>query len=112
MSTTVESSKPAWARELPDCTPNGDPIVYGLQPLGPRIVDIIPQDNNRLLVTFDDDETRQFDLCLLLSRGVFQKLKDPEAFHAVEVVNGRGGAAWASGPDLSAETLYHRGAKQ
>lgn len=72
MSTTVESSKPAWARELPDCTPDGDPIAYGLQPLGPRIVDIIPQDDNRLLVTFDDDETRQFDLCLLLSRGVFQ----------------------------------------
>ena len=104
--------KPAWARELPDRTPDGDPIVYGPKPLGPRISDIIPQDDNRLLVTFDDGETRQFDLRPLLSRGVFRSLREPEAFASLEVVNEGGGVAWASGPDLSAETLYHRGAIQ
>lgn len=112
MRPTPATSKPAWARELPDHTPDGDPIIYGPKPLGPRIADIIPQDGHGLLVTFDNGEMRRFDLRPLLSRDVFRSLREPEAFASLEVVNEGGGVAWASGPDLSAETLYHKRAIQ
>ena len=92
MSATFATSKPAWARELPDCTLDGDPIVYGSKPLGPRITDIIPQNDHGLLVTFDNGETRLFNVHSLLSRGIFRSLREPKAFASLEVVNeGRSG---------------------
>ncbi len=103
------SSKPDWARDLPDTTPDGDPVVYGPRPLSPRLTSVVPFEGHRLRLRFADGEEREYDVTPLLTRGVFRALVDPAAFATVRVINGGGGVGWDSGPDLSRDTLYIEG---
>ena len=84
-------------------------VVVGPEPLAPRIVSVVVDTVATIRVTFEDGEVRLFDVSPLLTRGVFQRIADPEAFAAVSVVEGGGGVAWAAGPDLSANHLYFDG---
>lgn len=101
--------KPAWARDLPDVTEKGDPILYGPRPLAPRVVRVDPLENCVLRVTFATGETRRVDCRPLMDEGVFQVLKEGDAFRHVEPINEGGGVGWASGVDLSRDTLYAMG---
>jgi hypothetical protein len=44
-----------------------------------------------------------------LDKGVFQRLKDEDEFRRVEPINNGGGIGWASGADLSRDTVYVTG---
>lgn len=75
--------------------------------MNPRVRTVRALDDYGLEVGFDNGESRRFDLKPYLSRGVFVRLRDRDAFRAVQVV--AGSIEWANGLDLSYDTLYIEG---
>jgi hypothetical protein len=75
----------------------------------PRIRSVDVQESFRIRVTFVNDEERLFDVTPLLKSGGFARLADPVAFADVRVDDVGGGIEWATGPNLSSDTLYHVG---
>jgi len=75
----------------------------------PRIVRVEAEpETQTILATFETGERRRYDVGSLLTRGVFRRLQEPEAFAAVGV-DEMGGVVWAAGPDLSRDTVYLAG---
>lgn len=66
---------------------------------------VTPQDNYQLLLTFENDEQRIFDMKPYLNVGsVFKALKDPDLFKTVRVCFKT--IAWANNADIDPEILY------
>lgn len=63
-------------------------------------------ENYRLILEFDNEEKRVFDLTPLLKVGRFQTLVSPELFNRVRVVFDT--VEWENGLDLDPEYLYHQ----
>jgi hypothetical protein len=84
-------------------------IVVGPEPLAPRVVAVSVSGEAVIRVVFEDHAIRTLDVSPLLTRGIFRRIADPEAFADVTVVEGGGGVEWAAGPDLSANRLYFGG---
>ena len=61
-------------------------------------------DNYKLLLTFINDETREFDMSEYLDRGVFRSLKDKRMFNRVRV--NFDFIEWPNGVDFDPELLY------
>lgn len=61
----------------------------------------------RLLVVFENEERRIFDVSPYLDQGVFRALKDPAAFNSAHI--SFDSVAWANGADLCPEVLYREG---
>lgn len=76
--------------------------------LAPRVTEVEPLTGYALRVTFATGEVRRVDCRPFLDKGVFQRLKDE--FRRVRPVNNGGGIGWASGADLSRDTVYVTGA--
>ncbi len=75
--------------------------------MNPHVKSVRPLDDYALEVSFDNGESRRFDVKPYLHRGLFVRLRDREAFRAVRVV--AGSIEWANGLDLSYDTLYLEG---
>lgn len=75
--------------------------------MNPHVTSVRPLENYELDLSFDNGESRRFDVKPYLDRGVFVRLREPSAFRAVRVVEGS--VEWVSGPDLSYDTLYLEG---
>lgn len=77
----------------------------------PSIIEVKPGDDYTLSITFENGEFGTLDIKQYLDFGVFQKLKDPEAFKRVRVSFDT--IEWESGVDLDPEFVYLkiRGAK-
>ena len=66
---------------------------------------VVPQEDYMLLLTFDNDEQRQFDMKPYLDFGpVFKALKNQALFNSVRVYADT--IAWANNADLDPEMLY------
>ena len=65
-----------------------------------------PLEGYALRVTFATGEVRRVDCRPFLDKGVFRCLRDGSEFRRVQPVNGGGGVGWASGADLSRDTVY------
>ena len=74
--------------------------------LAPRVTQVEPLANYALRVTFASGEVRRVDCRPFLDRGVFRRLMDEDEFRCVAPINGGGGVGWASGADLSRDTVY------
>ncbi len=72
--------------------------------MNPRVKDVRPEKNYRLVITFTNREVRLFDVTPYLSRGVFRELRDPELFNSVQPF--LGSIQWRNGQDLCPDTLY------
>jgi Protein of unknown function (DUF2442). len=69
------------------------------------VKDVVPQDDYQLLLTFENDEQRIFDMKPFLKVGpVFRALKDPDIFKTVRVCFKT--VAWANNADIDPEVLY------
>lgn len=77
--------------------------------LAPRISRVEALGGYTLRVTFATGEVRRVDCRPFLDKGVFRRLKDEGEFCRVGPVNGGGGVGWASGADLSRDTVYRVG---
>ena len=74
--------------------------------MNPQVTRATPQADHRLLLEFDNGETRVFDLTPWLDKGVFRALRDSPEFAQARVVDGS--VEWPGEIDLSYDTLYLR----
>ncbi len=70
----------------------------------PRAVAVQPTDDYCLLVTFDNDERRLFDVKPYLRGEWFSQLRQPEVFRAVRVAGLS--VEWPDGQDICPDCLY------
>jgi hypothetical protein len=63
-----------------------------------------PLTGYKLLLTFENNEERIFDVSPFLDKGVFRELKDAKVFSSVHVSFDT--IEWANGADLCPEMLY------
>ena len=80
-----------------------DDYIYG-DALGPRVTAVLPQDDYKLLITFNNGEKRIFSAGKLLNMKVFAPLKNPAFFKSVTVQYGT--IVWPQDIDYCPDTLY------
>ena len=73
--------------------------------LRPKAVSVVPQKEYKLLIGFDNGETRIFDVAPLIYGSWFGRLADPELFKTVRV--GKHTIEWAEGQDVCPDDLYY-----
>lgn len=78
-------------------------IVCG-EPIGPRICDVSPAEDYKLLLVFTNGERRLFDAKPLLSYSVFKPLQNKQFFESVKVEYGS--ISWPHDIDYCPDTLY------
>ena len=72
--------------------------------MNPHVTSVRALEDYELEVSFDNGESRRFDVKPYLDRGIFVRLRDQAAFRAVRVV--ASSVEWANGLDFSYDTLY------
>ena len=68
------------------------------------IKDVKPIENYKLLLTFDDESVKLFDMKPFLEKGIFKELQDEDLFKTVRV--SFDSIEWSNGADVDPETLY------
>lgn len=81
-----------------------DTIIYGKEPLGPRVTSVKAMDDYCLDIMFDNGERRMFDAKPLLDYKVYAPLKNKGFFDSVFVAYGS--IAWPGDIDYCPDTLY------
>ena len=66
--------------------------------------EVKPIDNYKLILTFENNEVKIFDMIPYLDKGIFQELKDENLFKAVKV--SFDSIEWPNEADIDPETLY------
>lgn len=72
------------------------------------VVDVQPQDNYLLLLTFENGEKRCFDMKPYLDIGIFSELRDMALFNTVKPSFDT--IEWANEADFDPEVLYRESA--
>jgi hypothetical protein len=75
----------------------------------PRIKSASAIDNHTLIVEFDNNELKKYDVSQLLNKDMFAPLKNPALFKAVKVEQGGYAVAWNSEIDISEYELWKHG---
>ncbi|PIF04465.1 MAG: hypothetical protein CSA86_01870 [Arcobacter sp.] len=70
----------------------------------PRVKDVKPQDDYQILLTFDNDELKVFDMKPYIGKGFFKQLQDKNYFNTVKPF--MDSIQWKNGQDLCPDTLY------
>ena len=71
--------------------------------------DLKPQEHYLLLLTFENDEKRQFDMKPYLDFGIFEELKDLRLFKTVKT--SFDSIEWDNEADFDPEILYQKSVK-
>ena len=72
--------------------------------MNPHVKAVRPLNDYELDVSFENGESRRFDVKPYLGRGVFVRLRELALFRHVRVL--AGSIEWPGGLDLSYDTLY------
>lgn len=72
--------------------------------MNPCVVSVQPTEDYKLIVGFDNSDTKLFDVSPYLDKGIFQELKDISYFKRVSVAFGS--IEWPNEQDFSYDTLY------
>ena len=72
--------------------------------MNPRVINVKPEQNFTLWITFNNGEEKRFDVKPYLGIGIFKELKDLSLFNSVKPC--LGSVQWANGVDLCPDTLY------
>ncbi|MGL4613343.1 MAG: DUF2442 domain-containing protein [Shewanella sp.] len=65
---------------------------------------VIPTDDYKLILTFENNETKIFDMYPYLNKGIFKELNDINLFKTVKV--SFDSIEWLNEADMDPETLY------
>ena len=82
----------------------GEELICGSELLYPRVIDVKPTRDYTLILTFNNDERRLFDVQPLLDMKAFEPLKSESFFNLVRVSFGT--TAWPNDIDYCSDTLY------
>ena len=69
------------------------------------VKEVKPLDDYKLLLTFENNEEKIFDMKSYLDHGIFSELKDKKKFKTVHV--SFDSIEWSNGADLDPEVLYN-----
>ena len=72
--------------------------------MNPRVKEVEPLDNYRLLLTFTNNEKAIFDVSKYLEHKFWSELKDDSLFRTVKVSGGS--VEWIHGQDFCPDELY------
>jgi hypothetical protein len=72
--------------------------------MNPRVVNVKPEPNFHLLITFSNGEVKNFDVKPYLGIGIFKELQELSLFNSVKPF--LGSIQWANGVDFCPDTLY------
>lgn len=72
--------------------------------MNPLVVSVQAKDDFILLVKFENNEIKLFDVKPFLNKGVFKELNDISYFHQARVAFGS--VEWPNEQDFSKDTLY------
>lgn len=75
----------------------------------PRIISAAAIDNHTLLIEFDNQKKKKYDVKPLLKKEMFSALKNPAFFRAVKVDQGGYAVVWDSKIDISEYELWIHG---
>jgi hypothetical protein len=84
-------------------------FIYG-EPIGPRVTGVLPVDDYKLLLEFNNGEKRMFDAKPLLSIKTFHPLINKEFFLSVKAKYGT--VIWSDDIDYCPDTLYNESTEQ
>ena len=70
------------------------------------IIDVKPIENYQILLTFENNEKKIFDMKPYLDKGIFSELKDEKKFRSVRV--SFDSIEWCNQADLDPEFLYDK----
>jgi len=70
----------------------------------PRVKDVKPTDDYKLILTFTNGETKIFDVTPYLDKGFFKQLKDKNYFKSVKPF--MDSVQWQNGQDFCPDMLY------
>jgi len=87
---------------LPDCLIS-DMIVFMFS-MNTRVVEVQPNPDFTLTLTFANGELRRFDVKPYLNSGIFRDLRELRLFNAVRPL--LGSIQWSGGQDFCPDTLY------
>lgn len=82
---------------------------YGEENMYIGVKEVKPLPEYKLLLTFDNNEKRVFDVRPYLEHGIFSELKDLTKFNSVKVKFDT--IEWSNGADLDPEVLYKNSLK-
>ncbi|MGL5750149.1 MAG: DUF2442 domain-containing protein [Paraclostridium sp.] len=68
------------------------------------VKEVEPIENYKLILTFENNEVKIFDMNPYLDKGIFQELKNENIFNAVKV--SFDSIEWPNEVDIDPETLY------
>ncbi|MBS3969277.1 MAG: DUF2442 domain-containing protein [Clostridia bacterium] len=78
--------------------------------MAPKIKDVKVRDDYKLIVLFDNDQVKEYDMKVLMEKHKsFQVLKDKIIFSMVKVDAGGYGVSWNDDIDLSEFELWKNG---
>ena len=75
--------------------------------LQPKLTDVKPLDNFRLLVFYENNEKKVFDVKPYINGDWFSQLQNPDYFRTVRVSGYT--VEWAGGQDIAPHELYDYG---
>lgn len=75
----------------------------------PRIRSAVAVDDHTLVIEFDNEKKKKYDIRPLLKKEMFSPLKNPAFFKAVTVDQGGYAVVWGKDIDLSEYELWHHG---
>ncbi len=75
----------------------------------PRINTATTLDDHTLIVVFDNDEKRKYDISHLLSKSMFEPLKNPVFFKTFNIEKGGYAITWNEDIDISEYELWNHG---
>lgn len=75
----------------------------------PKIVDAVPMTNYDILLTFENNEKKIFNIKPYLNLGSFSELKNESIFNTVKVSFDT--IEWINGVDIDPEELYEKSKK-
>ena len=78
--------------------------------MNPRVIEVRPNDDYTLVLTFDNGEVGIFDVSPYLDIGVFCRLRDRNVFNSVRPF--LGSIQWNNGLDFCPDTLYLESQRQ
>ena len=70
----------------------------------PRVKDVKPTDDYKIILTFTNGETKIFDVTPYLDKGFFKQLKDKNYFKSVKPF--MDSVQWQNGQDFCPDMLY------
>ncbi len=77
----------------------------------PKVITVNPINNHTLLVCFDNNQKKTYNITPLLEKDMFLPLKNPILFKSVKVERGGYAVYWNENIDLSESELWKHGKK-